>query len=393
MNAEAADPPTSVSGGVVMADEPLPLQTEAVAPEQSAFLLPPPDVRDARAAPRVAADEQRNAPRNPRTLWAILSEATHLYRGRWKTLLSIAAIINVPFFLVQEFVTAIVSNDYPSSITDAGAAGSSTARDVGTAFTVANNVFVRPLVYSAMLVAAATVCAGERPLVGRAYRIAARHLRSVLWVMVLALAGITLALAAANWAAAAEGGVAALQLIVVPAGLVVAAILYVRWLFALPIVMIEGQRGRSALSRAWVLSEGAFWKIALTTIVAHIPILLVDSVLRLSGETLSSTMGSSGWIAMGAAIAISSFVTTPFNVLIAVLLYDDQRRREDGLDALTPTAIAAVWPESFPEAASRRRPTQAAHAEATDRVREHQYPEIAGRVSGGFRRFPRRGHR
>jgi len=328
-----------------MADESLPPLTEAVAPEQSAFLPPRPDVGDVPAAP-ATADEQNTAPRSPRTLWAILSEATHLYRRWWKTLLSIAAIINVPFLLFQEFVTATVSNADPSSIADATAAGPSTALDVGTAFTVANNVFVRPLVYGAMVVAAATVCAGERPLVGRAYRIAVHRLRSVLWVMFLALAGIAFAMAAANWAAAAEGGVAALQLVIVPAGLVVAAILYVRWLFALPVVMIEGQRGRSALSRAWALSDGAFWKIALTTIVAHIPILLVDAVLRLSGETLSSMMGSNGWIAMGAAIAISSVVTTPFNVLIAVLLYDDQRRREDGMDALTSTAITAVWRDS-----------------------------------------------
>lgn len=329
-----------------MADESLPPVTDAVAPEQSAFLPAPPDAGDAPVTPPVTPDEQDTGPRSPKTLLAILSEASHLYRRWWRTLLSIAAIINVPFFLLQEFVTAIVTNGDPSTATDATAVGPSTARDVGTMFVVANNVFVRPLVYCAMLVAAATVCAGERPLVRRAYRIAVRRLRSVLWVMFLALAGITLPLAAANWAATAEGGVAALQLVVAPAGLIISAFLYVRWLFALPVVMIEGQRGRSALSRAWVLSDGAFWKLALTTIVAHIPILLVDALLRLSGETLSSMMGSSGWIAVGAAIGISSFVTTPFNVLIAVLLYDDQRRREDGLDALTPTAIAAVWPDS-----------------------------------------------
>jgi hypothetical protein len=327
--------------------EPLPQPIEAVAPEQSAFVAPRPDAKDMPVAPP-PAEQQSREPRSPRTLLAILSEATRLYGRWWKTLWSIAAVINVPFFLLQEFVTANVSNGGPSSIADATGAGSSAARDVGTTFTVANNVFVRPLVYAAMLVAAATVCAGERPLAGRAYRIAIRCLRSVLWVMFLSLVGIAFPLAAANWAAEAEGGVAALQLVVVPAGLVVATILYVRWLFALPVVMIEGRRGRSALSRAWALSEGAFWKIALTTIVAHIPILLIDAVLRLSGETLSSMMGWSGWIAMGTAIGISSFVTTPFNVLIAVLLYDDQRRREDGLDALTPTAITAVWRDSTP---------------------------------------------
>jgi len=329
-----------------MADEPLAPLTEAVTPERSAFLPARPEVGDVPAAPPGTGDERDSVPRSPRTLRAILLEATHLYLRWWKTLLLIAALVDVPFLLLQAFVTAIVSNADQSSITDANAAGPSTARDVGTAFTVANGVFVRPFVYCAMLVAVATVCAGERPLVKHAYRIAVRRLRSVLWVMFLALAGITLAMAAAYWAAAAEGGVAALQLVVVPAGLVVAAILYVRWLFALPVVMIEGRRGPSALSRAWALSDGAFWKIALTTIVAHIPMLFVDKVLKLDGLLISSMMGSSGWIATGAAIAISAVVRTPFNVLITVLLYDDQRRRADGLDAFTPTAITAVWGDS-----------------------------------------------
>lgn len=328
-----------------MADEPLPPLTEVVAPEQSAFVSPRSDA-DLPAAPPLAPDQRDSASRRAGGLWTILSEATQLYRRGWKTLLLVAALVNVPFLLLQEFVTDIVSNADSSSITNATAAGSSTARDVVTTFTIVNNIFVRPLVYCAMLVAVATVCVGERPLVRRAYQIALRRLRSVLWVMFLALAGITVPLVAANWAAAAEGGVAALQLVVVPAGLVVAAILYVRWLFALPIVMIEGQRGRSALSRAWALSDGAFWKIALTTIVAHIPILLVDAILRLGGESLSSMMGWSGWIAMGAAIAIAAAVTTPFNVLITVLLYDNQRRRQDGLDSLTPTAIRTIWGDS-----------------------------------------------
>jgi hypothetical protein len=80
----------------------------------------------------------------------------------------------------------------------------------------------------------------------------------------------------------------------------------------------------SPLGRAWSLSAGAFWKIALVTLAAHVPILAVDALLKLTGETLSSSLGSFGWAALGVAAAISAVIVTPYNVLITVLLYVDQ---------------------------------------------------------------------
>jgi hypothetical protein len=77
------------------------------------------------------------------------------------------------------------------------------------------------------------------------------------------------------------------------------------------------------------------------TIAAHVPILTIDALLKSTGETLSSSLGSFGWAAQGVAAAIASMVVTPYNVLIAVLLYLDQRLRKE-MVAGAPSVVTDV---------------------------------------------------
>jgi hypothetical protein len=252
----------------------------------------------------------------------MLLEGARLYRRRWKVLMLTAGLVNVPFILFWWFTIGMASGGQVS--VTRGSADASAVSGINTIFTATNDILVRPFVYIAMLSVVAAVCLGQAPRVARAYRIAVNRLGSVLWVMVLWLLGIGTAEAVGYWAFFAEGGVLALRVGVVLMALGIIAILYVRWLFSITIVVIEGTRGKAALGRAWSLSAGAFWKIALVTLAAHVPILTVDALLKLTGETLSSSLGSFGWAAQGVAAAIAAVVVTPYNVLIAVLLYVDQ---------------------------------------------------------------------
>jgi hypothetical protein len=256
----------------------------------------------------------------PMTIGEMLLEGARLYRRHWKVLMVTAGLVNVPFILIQWSTIGMASGGKVSAT-----GGSAEVSAVSSIFTATNNVLVRPLVYAAMLSAVAAVCLGQAPRVGRAYRVAVDRLGSVLWVMVLALLGMGTAEAVGYLALDAEGGVLALRVVVALVAVGIVAVLYVRWaVFAITVVVIEGTRGKAALGRAWSLSAGAFWKIALVTLAAHVPILTVDALLKLTGETLSSSLGSFGWAAQGVAAAISAVVVTPYNVLIAVLLYVDQ---------------------------------------------------------------------
>jgi hypothetical protein len=281
----------------------------------------------------------KNAGVRPMAIGEMLLEGARLYRRHWKVLMLSAGLVNVPFLLIQWFMIGMASGAHVPAT--GGSADGSAARGIEAMFTAANDFLVRPLVYAAMLSAVAAVCLGKRPRAARAYRIAVDRLGSVLWVMFLSLLGIATAAAVGDWAFFAEGGVLALQLVVVPLAFGVAAVLYVRWLFGLTVVLIEGTRGRAALGRAWTLSAGAFWKIAIVTIAAHVPILTIDALLKSTGETLSSSLGSFGWAAQGVAAAIASMVVTPYNVLIAVLLYLDQRLRKE-MVAGAPSVVTDV---------------------------------------------------
>jgi hypothetical protein len=259
----------------------------------------------------------------PMRIGEVLLEGAHLYRRRWKVLMLTAALVNVPFILIHWSMIAIASGGKVSST--GPSAKVSAVSGIDAVFNATNDILVRPLVYAAMLSAVAAVCLGQAPRVARAYRIAVHRLGSVLWVMVLAFLGIGTAEAVSFLALKAEGGALALRAGVALVAFGVVAVLYVRWaVFAIAIVMIEGVRGKAALGRAWSLSAGAFWKIALVTLAAHVPILTVDALLNLTGETLASSLGSFGWVAQGMAAAIAAVVVTPFNVLITVLLYTDQ---------------------------------------------------------------------
>lgn len=270
----------------------------------------------------------------PMRIGEMLLEGARLYRRRWKVLMLTAGLVNVPFVLIWWSTIGLMSGGKVSAT--GASAGVSAASGI---FTATNNVLVRPLVYAAMLSAVAAVCLGQAPRVGRAYCIAVNRLGSVLWVMVLALLGMGAAEAVGRLALyspggvpalRAEGGVLALRVVVALVALGIIALLYVRWgIFAITIVVIEGARGKAALGRAWSLSAGAFWKIALVTLAAHVPILIVDALLKVTGETLASSLGSLGWAAQGVAAAISAVVVTPYNVLMAVLLYIDQWLRKE----------------------------------------------------------------
>ncbi len=190
-------------------------------------------------------------------------------------------------------------------------------------------IFIYPFVYSALLQAGAAAYIGEMPAMRPAYSIALDRLMSIVWVMVLATAGIGTPLAVGYWAWFAEGGVLPLRVFLAPAAFAMVGFLYVRWLFSLTVVVVEGHSGRGALARAWRLSSGAFWKIAGTTFAVTVVITVVGQALTTVGNFVSPALGSVGWLVRGASSSLSACLTTPLNTLVAVLLYFDQRIRND----------------------------------------------------------------
>lgn len=269
-----------------------------------------------------------------------LDAAINLYRLHWKTLMALVAFVIVPFVFLQSILsTLFVGGDVlgtnpfglgepPSNARIAGFAG------VTIAFAALNFLLIQPFLTAAMVRAVATSYLGGIPAVADAYAFALRRIGSIIWVLVLVVLAIGAVFVAAGGFIAlfAVIGAAPLAIPVIIAALVLAAMMYVRWLFGPSVLVIESRRGTAALRRSWQLSSRAFWKIVGTTILAGILTALVGGIFAIVPTLLSVPLGSAGWVLRAAGSAVGSVVTTPFATMVTVLLYFDQRIRKEGMD-------------------------------------------------------------
>ena len=137
---------------------------------------------------------------------------------------------------------------------------------------------------------------------------------SVLWVTFLA------------WVLAAL----ALLLLVVPG-----VYLWLCWLVALPVVLLEDRRGRGALKRSRQLVRGRWWPTFGTYLLAILLAAIVQSVLTgvLSALVLAGHPSRGASILINAVAAvISALLVTPFTASVITVIYFDLRVRHEGYD-------------------------------------------------------------
>jgi hypothetical protein len=269
-------------------------------------------------------------------LGELLDAAIRLFRGHWKTLMGIVALIQVPVTLLSQYVTNRFQEPFvfPTQVNPNAPPELPTleAGDfVGLASVVVLAVVVTPFLIAAITRAVADAYLGRDTSVGAAYRFALRRFGSLLWVIFLEAVAIMVPLflvAIVVVTAVGPAGVLLLFLMIIPA-----ILFYFRWVFAPTTVVVEDFRGSKALGRSWALSRGAFWKIFGTMFVAGLLVAVVNAIFIVPATLLTSgSPGPNAWILPGILAAIASVVTAPFSTMIPVLLYFDQRIRKEGFD-------------------------------------------------------------
>jgi hypothetical protein len=241
-----------------------------------------------------------------------LDAAINIYRLHWKTFAAIVAVAVVPFQFIRTI--SIRAAIHPFTF---GGRRFITRHDadslavVSLVFLVLYVVFLSPLLTGAMVRTVGGVYRGETPSLGESYGYALARLGSILLVVVLA----TLAVA---------GG---LLLFVVPG-----IIFYVRFIFGSSVVVMEGRRGRRALSRAWHLSEGMGWRILGTILLGMILAGVVNAILIVPAQLLAPLASTYGWFIQAVAQSLASIITAPFITMLPVLMYFSARVRKEGLD-------------------------------------------------------------
>ena len=239
----------------------------------------------------------------PMGIGEILSTAFQLYQRHWRTLLAIAAVVVVPFTLVQYLLGDLVRTR--GEVTRDGVVETATWA-VGIAGLVAAlaGVVMFLVLTGAITRAVAAEVAGEDPSVEQSYRFGFHRFWSVLLVSVLV--GL-----------ATIGG---LILFIIP-GIYIG----VRLAISIEALVVEGRRGTQAMARSWELVGGHWWHAFGTLVVAGLLTGVVNALI-------TAPFGNTSWFVQAIAAAVATVVTLPYGVLVGVLLYLDLRARKENLN-------------------------------------------------------------
>jgi hypothetical protein len=239
----------------------------------------------------------------PMGIGEILSTAFQLYQRHWRTLLAIAAVVVVPFTLLQYLLGDQVRTR--GEVTSNGVVVETATWAVGIAGLVAAlaGVVMFLVLTGAITRAVAAEVTGEDPGVEQSYRFGFHRFWSVLLVSVLVGLAII-------------GG---LILFIIP-GIYVG----VRLAVSIEALVVEGRRGTQAMRRSWELVGGHWWHAFGTVVVAGLLTGVVNALI-------TAPFGNTGWFVQAVAAAVATVVTLPYGVLVGVLLYLDLRARKESL--------------------------------------------------------------
>lgn len=289
------------------------------------------------AAPGVAGGTRVTG---PLTFANIIEIAARLYGRHAATLIPLVAAVLIPLSLIQ---TAIIQSALGpfARFVQSGVAPLEDVREILPRFllvilgTTLLGFVVNGFLTAAVTGAAVDATAGGGLWIGRSVGAALRRLHSVLWVLLLqtlvVLAALVLPAVIVIAGAVAESA----AVVVLGSVLGVPPVLFVviRLLFSIPVLMAEDRRGWSSLARSWNLVAGRWWRtfgiFLLVVLVAGLVGLLFQAIAQALSPGAAVGTGPAAYIgALGTGIAAS--LTTPFVILIIVLLYLDARFRADG---------------------------------------------------------------
>jgi hypothetical protein len=239
----------------------------------------------------------------PMGIGEILSTAFQLYQRHWRTLLAIAAVVVVPFTLLQYLLGDQIRTR--GEVTSNGVVVETATWAVGIAGLVAAlaGVVMFLVLTGAITRAVAAELAGEDLGVEQSYRFGFHRFWSVL--LVSALVGLAI--------------IGGLIVFIIP-GIYIG----VRLAVSIETLVVEGRRGTQAMGRSWELVGGHWWHAFGTLVVAGLLTGVVNAVI-------TAPFGNTGWFVQAVAAAVATVVTLPYGVLVGVLLYLDLRARKENL--------------------------------------------------------------
>jgi len=319
--------------------------------------IPPPPPGYAWGPPGVPPGRSAATGLRPRSVGELLDAAFTLYRRNFLLLVAIAAVVQVPFAVLQLAVYRLADigarlNTVQSVTNSIGNQGGQITQsqsqqlsgDVGAfALYFGVVILVQYLIVYPLSLAATTHAVSNRYLdrtatVGDSYRSAFTMWRSLI-VMVLLLAlliGGSFAVAALVGALSGSPAVLVLLLVCV---FVFAFVVLLRTTVAAQSIVIERVGGRAGLRRSMRLTRGYFWRIVGILFLLGLLQSIVGAVFALPIVALASGASTdTQQLVSQAASAVSAIFVAPVSLVTLTLLYYDLRIRREGFDIEMLTA-------------------------------------------------------
>jgi hypothetical protein len=258
----------------------------------------------------------------------ILDAAIKLYRSQWKRLMAIVAIALVPITFLQVFLTREIGAPLADPTTTPAELESTVL--VSVILGAIQLLIIQPFLVAAVAKASADVYLGHTVVVGPTFRFAVSKIHSILWISILMVLIVFVPVFVLGLIAAAGGEEVAIVLLILL--IVPAIIVFIRFVFASTVLVVERRKGSKALGRSWHLAKGSFWKILGTTLLAALLSSVVEGILSIPGAVAFGAIGPAGWPFYAIGLSLAAIITTPFTTLITVLLYFDLRIRKEAFD-------------------------------------------------------------
>jgi hypothetical protein len=270
----------------------------------------------------VTTTSEQTRPRlRPLSTGEILDVSIKICVAQWRTLLKAVLIVVVPVQIISTILTA----DYTlsSSSLDFGANASQTPQQTldelnqyigGLAISGLLQLCAVGLATAACFRAIAQSYLGESADWRESLRFATRHIPSLLLITLLYVLGVGLG-----------------TVLFIGPGIW----LYVAWAFALPVLLVEGARGRVALGRSFALVKGRWWKTFGTLVVGFILAAIISSLMQaifLVGMVVGDDNDTVVLVLSAIAGIVGLSISTPFQAALLTVLYFDLRVRREGFD-------------------------------------------------------------
>ncbi|HVF76904.1 MAG TPA: glycerophosphoryl diester phosphodiesterase membrane domain-containing protein [Solirubrobacteraceae bacterium] len=255
----------------------------------------------------------------PLSLGEILDVSIKICLAHWRTLIKAVLVVVVPV----QIVGTIVNADYTVNSVDFSTDPAQTPEETLEQF----NQYLGGLAIAGVLQVLAVLLATAACLraIAQSYLGEETDWRSSLeyaWRLTPSLLLLTLLYGL--------GIVLGLLLFIVPG-----IWLYVAWAFAIPVLLVEGLRGRKALARSYTLVKGRWWRTFGVLLVGFILAAIISTVVQavfLIGIVVGE--GNDALVLVLSAIAgiVGLAVSTPFQAALFAVVYFDLRVRKEGFD-------------------------------------------------------------